>query len=130
MLTRTRTMIVTLTAACSFAATSIAPAVSQAQQNDGTQHVTCPGDTPGQPGDIKTTTTTVTTAKANGAKVTVTVTSSEICGEDGQWHKMLSFETAKQSPQAPVGGLKASPAPVTATPPLPVRLTRPATSLR
>ena len=100
MLTKTRTIIITLVASASFAIATVAPAVSQAETKSGSSPVTCSGGS--SPGDIKTTSTTTVIKGTNGTKVKVEET-KEICGSDGQWHKVESLATSKTGPVSLVG---------------------------
>jgi len=86
MQTRFRTLILALAATGGFAATTIAPAVSQADSKTKGKEVTCAGGA--KAGDIKTFTISI-----NG-KVTSSV--SEICGSDGKWHEEAKLEISKE----------------------------------
>jgi hypothetical protein len=80
MLSKTRTTLITLIAACSFATATIAPAVSQAEPASGSGSATGCGGT-SKVGDEITVTVTV-------KRGTQSVSSSytEKCGSDGKWH--------------------------------------------
>ena len=86
LITKTRTTIIALLASCSFAAASMAPAISHADpKSGGTTAITCSGGS--KPGDIRETTTNVT---ING-KWNLTASTKEICGSDGEWHQVVSL---------------------------------------
>lgn len=91
MLTKTRTTLISLIAAASFATAAIAPAVSQADKAKPAPAVTCDGGF--QPGDIVENTYT---RKVNG-KPDIVETTKEICGKDGKWHTVSNLEISKTS---------------------------------
>jgi hypothetical protein len=120
MLTKTRTFLITLVAACSFATATIAPAASQAAKPVKSKEVTCSGGA--KPGDIKTTVTFV-----NGK---VTSISSSVCGSDGKWYKVTNLETSQETGRSVVAEAISQPVTVTSptTPATVAKLTRPITS--
>ena len=86
LITKTRTTIIALLASCSFAAASMAPAISHADpKSGGTTAITCSGGS--KPGDIRETTTNVT---ING-KFAGSFTYKQVCGSDGAWHTVASL---------------------------------------
>ena len=112
-----RTSLVTLITAAAVAAPAIAPAVSQAAPKSGSSEaVTCPGGD--KPGDIVESKTVVI---LNGQIKTKVV--KEICGRDGQWHKVATSETGSRLPVA--GGISEAPF----VPPLATRTAPPSASL-
>jgi hypothetical protein len=84
MLTKTRTTLITLIAACSFATATIAPAVSQAEPPGGSASATGCGGT-SRVGDEITVTVTV----KRGAQ-SVSKSYTEKCESDGKWHIVAS----------------------------------------
>lgn len=84
MLTKTRTTLITLIAACSFATATIAPAVSQAEPASGSGAPTGCGGT-SKVGDEVTVTVTV---KRGSQSVSKSYT--EKCEADGKWHVVSS----------------------------------------
>ena len=84
MLTKTRTTLITLIAACSFATATIAPAVSQAEPASGSGSATTCGGV-SKVGDEITVTVTV---KRGGQSVSKSYT--EKCESDGKWHIVAS----------------------------------------
>ena len=101
MLTKTRTAIITLIAAGSFA-TAVAPAVSQADQKAGSTPTTCSGG--GQVGDEITVTVTVTRA---GQSVSKSYT--EKCGSDGKWHTVSMVQPPTRPIVAPTVAIGSGP---------------------
>lgn len=96
MLTKTRTTLITLLAACSFASATIAPAVSQAQPASGGGSATgCGGNS--KVGDEITVTVTV---KRGGQSVSSSYT--EKCGSDGKWHIVSSLVGSPIATTSPV----------------------------
>jgi hypothetical protein len=84
MLAKTRTTLITLIAACSFATATIAPTVSQAEPASGSGSATGCGGT-SKVGDEVTVTVTV---KRGGQSVSKSYT--EKCESDGKWHLVAS----------------------------------------
>jgi len=122
MFTRTRTFLITLIAACSFATATIAPAISEAAKPVKSKEVTCSGGA--KPGDIKTTVTFV-----NGK---ITLISQSVCGSDGKWYKVTNLETSQESNRSAVTEAASQPVTVTPStvPATATKVTRPATAAR
>jgi hypothetical protein len=107
MLTKTRTTLITLVAACSFGVASVAPAVSQARPVKKGTTVTCPdtnGAGVGQPGDIRTDEWNVVLPNGTWGVEKET----KICGSDGKWHKVVALVAGSAVPVTPVGVLSAA----------------------
>lgn len=105
--TKTGTIIATLVASLSFAATTVVPAVSQARPAKKGTTVTCPdtnGSGVGQPGDIKTDEWNVILPNGTWGIEKET----KICGSDGKWHKVVALVAGSAVPVTPVGVLSAA----------------------
>jgi hypothetical protein len=122
MLTKTRTLLITLIAACSFATATIAPSVSEAAKPVKSKEVTCSGGA--KPGDIKTTVTFV-----NGKIVSI---SSSVCGGDGKWYKVTNLESNQETNRSVVAEAISQPVTVTETaaPATVTKVARPVTITR
>src|SRR5271170_3747297 len=107
--TKTRNIVIAGLASISFAATAVAPAVSQARPKGQTTSVTCPdegmGGGTGQPGDIAYNKYTVV---GPDGMTLVGVNEKVICGSDGKWHKVVDVVTALSGVAAPVGVVSAT----------------------
>ena len=104
MLSKTRTVIIALVASASFAATTVAPTVSQAKPVRKGTAVTCPdtnGSGVGHPGDIKTDEWNAINPDGTWRIEKET----KICGSDGKWHKVVALVAGGGVPVTPVGVL-------------------------
>ena len=121
--TKIRTTIIALVASASFAATTVAPAVSQARPVKKGQAKACTQNLADGSVVEYSSGTVITVVTPNGKKY-------KFRCDNGEWKPTVALEGAEVPNRPTLGGVITSAQPIVVTPPVVTKVTRPTTSVR
>jgi hypothetical protein len=119
---KTRTTMIALVASASFAATTVAPAVSQARPVKKGPPKACVQNLPDGSVVEYSSGTTITVVTPNGSKY-------KFRCNNGAWQPIAALEGAEQPNRPTLGGVIASSQPIVVRPPVVTKVTLPTTSV-